>query len=331
MPTGAGRAQTMREILSRYAPYLSGCRTAICQDLAHAPLGPVLLEYFERGKMLRPLLVFVSTSAVGGDPGQAIPAAQALELLHGASLIHDDIIDGAKERRGRSSLHLVIGIGPAVVLGDFLILRSYTVFGEMKSSRVLEALQVLSRCAEECCRGQVEELTAENGDPEETTSEESYFSIVRGKTASQFVAAATVGGILGDGRAEEIEALRTFALNVGISFQIRDDELDLTSADSLVSKQTGKSFQGSLPTLPIIYLKKYGSSTAFKSYRELQQDEGSQPELFELLREEGVFDRLKTVKEQYLNQALEALQCFQNSGETDAMAALANHAIFRDA
>lgn len=321
----------MREILSRYAPHLEKCRTTICRDLANAPLGRILSEYFERGKMLRPLLVFVSTSAVGGDPAQVIPAAQALELLHGASLIHDDIIDAATERRGRSSLHLAIGIGPAVVLGDFLILRSYTVFAEMKASRVLEALQVLSHCAEECCRGQVEELTSEKGDPEESTSEENYFSIVRGKTASQFVAAATVGGILGDGRAEEVEALRTFALNVGIGFQIRDDELDLTNEDALLDKQTGESLQGSRPTLPIIYLKKYGSSTAFKSYRELQQDGGTQPELFELLQQEGVFDRLKTIKERHLNQALEALQCFQNSGEASALAAIASHAILRDA
>ena len=145
---------TMKETIMRYTPYLAGCRTAICRDLAKAPMGATLSEYFERGKMLRPLLLFASTAAVGSDPTLTIPAAQALELLHGASLIHDDIIDGAKERRGRLSLHLLVGVGPAVVLGDYLILRSYTVLGQVKSSRVLEALKVLSRCAEDCCRGQ---------------------------------------------------------------------------------------------------------------------------------------------------------------------------------
>ena len=302
----------MRDILSRYAPYLAGCRTAICRDLASAPLGRILSEYFEGGKMLRPLLVFVSASAVGGDPAAVVPAAQALELLHGASLIHDDIVDGAKERRGRSALHLQIGIGPAVVLGDYLILRAYTVFGQAKSPRVLEALQVLSQCAEECCRGQVEELSSANGDPEET-----YFSIVRGKTASQFVAAATVGGILAEGQSEEIEALRTFALNLGIAFQIRDDELDLSR----------EIFQ--LPTLPLIYFNKHGSKSAQEKYSQITKNGAKPSEVLDLFRAEGVFDRLQAVKELHLNQALKAIKCLPNSSEQDAMTAMAQHAILR--
>jgi geranylgeranyl pyrophosphate synthase len=302
----------MRDILSRYAPYLAGCRTAICQDLANAPLGRILSEYFEGGKMLRPLLVFVSASAVGGDPATVIPAAQALELLHGASLIHDDIVDGATERRGRSALHLQIGVGPAVVLGDYLILRAYTVFAQAQSPRVLEALQVLSQCAEECCRGQVEELSSKSGDPEEN-----YFSIVRGKTASQFVAAATVGGILGDGRPEEIEALRVFALNLGIAFQIRDDELDLSN--ELVQSSS----------LPLIFLQKYGSKSALEKYSQITRNGGNQSELRELLREDGMFDRLRVVKEQHLNQALEAVKSLRNASEESAMTAMAQHAILR--
>jgi geranylgeranyl pyrophosphate synthase len=315
----------MREILSRYAPYLAECRTAISRDLTNAPLGLILSEYFERGKMLRPLLVFVSAAAVGGDPAHAIPAAQALEMLHGASLVHDDIIDRAKERRGRSSLHLVIGTGPAVVLGDYLILHSYALFARTKSCRVLEALEVLTRCAEECCRGQIEELVSETGDPEET-----YFSIVRGKTASQFIAAATVGGIIGDGRRVEIEALRTFALNIGISFQIRDDELDLIGETALTRKRAGGVFQSGRPTLPIIYLRKYGSKAANKRYRQLQKEGAAGSELMELLGEEGIPDRLKNVKQQHLDQALEAIRCFENSQEANAMTAMAHHAIFRD-
>jgi len=318
----------MIDVLSRYAPYLAGCRTAISQDLANAPLGPILSEYFERGKMLRPLLLFVSTSAVGGDPADAVAAAQALELLHAASLIHDDIIDQAPERRGRAALHLRIGIGPAVVLGDYLILRSYTVFGKMKSGRVLEALGVLSQCAEECCRGQIEELTSEMDD-----SEESYFSIVRGKTASQFVAAATVGGILGNGLPDQIAALRAFALNIGISFQIRDDELDITGEEALTAKHTGKrpgDLSPSRPTLPLIYLKKYGSPTAFQKFSQMQRDGRTSSELLGLLQDEGVLDRLRIVKEQHLQRAVEAVDCFRNSTEASTMITIAHQVIARD-
>lgn len=304
----------MRNVLSRYGPHLEECRTVITQDLADAPLGPILSEYFERGKMLRPLLLFVSTSAVGGDPSDLIPAAESLELLHAASLIHDDIIDEAQERRGRTSLHLRIGIGPAVVLGDYLILRSYTVFGKMKSGRVLEALRVLSECAEECCRGQIKELSSEVD-----YSEENYFSIVRGKTASQFVAAATVGGILGNGAPQQIEALRTFALNTGVAFQIRDDELDVA----------GEAVWPRRPALPVIYLQKYGSESAFQKFREMQRDGNTSSELLALLQDEGVLDRLKTVKDQHLQLAVKALDCFENSAEANAMIAIAHQVISR--
>jgi geranylgeranyl pyrophosphate synthase len=314
-------APTMKQILSRYHHCLAGCRTAIFRDLANAPMGATLSEYFERGKMLRPLLLFAAAAAVGSDPITAIPAAQALELLHGASLIHDDIIDRSKERRGRLSLHLLVGVGPAVVLGDYLILRSQTVLAQMKSPRALEAIQVLNRCAEDCCRGQAEELVSAGED-----AEGSYFSIIRRKTASPFVAAATVGGILGEGRANEIDALAKFALNVGICFQIRDDELDLSDDAGL--PRASQSIKHKRPTIPIIYLQKHGSKGAFKKYRQIQRDGAKRPELLAFLCAEGVTERLETVKQYHLTQALEAVHSFRNPGE---MTAIAHHAIDRDA
>ena len=307
---------SIKQILACYYPYLAGCRAAIAIDLAAAPMGGILTEYFERGKMLRPLLLFAATSAVGGNLTAVIPAAHALELLHGASLIHDDIIDRSKERRCGLSLHLRVGVGPAIVLGDYLILRSQILLAQMKSARALEAMQVLNRCAEDCCRGQVEELVTAR-----ENTEDGYFSIIRRKTASPFVAAATVGGILGDGREHEIEALKTYALNLGICFQIRDDELDLTD-DASPQKALDRA------TLPFIYLQNHGSSGASRKYRQLQKGGANRSELLTFLCAEGVIDRLETVKQFHLRQALEAGQCFRNSAE---MSAIAQHAINREA
>lgn len=323
--TAAGlHSETINEILSRYAPYLDACRTAIRKDLASAPLGSILSDYFERGKMLRALLVFTATSAVGGDPAQAIHGAKALELLHGAALVHDDIIDRARERRGRPALHVLIGTGPALVLGDYLILRSYAVLGQAESVRALEALNALSYYAQECCHGQVEELIPATGDPEE-----GYLSIVRGKTAAQFVAATAIGAILGGGSAAEMNALRAYAFNLGIAFQIRDDELDLTGEAAVMGKPTGKSLDNGRPMLPIIYLKKYGSAAAVQRYR-LMRREGLPPsELVPVLESEGIFDRVRAVQETYLNQALEALDGLRTSREARAMAAIACYAISR--
>ncbi len=314
---------TMKEVLGRYAPYLAQCRLAICRDLAGAPMGSALSEYFGRGKMLRPLLLFAATAAVGGDPEFAVPAAQALELLHGASLIHDDIVDAAKVRRGRPSLHRLIGLGPAVVLGDFLILRSYNVLAQVPSSRTLEALAALSRCAEECCRGQAEEMVSA---VEDEDTEDSYFSIIRRKTASPFVAAATVGGILGEGSSEDIEALADFALNLGMCFQIRDDEMDL--AGDSASPRAGNPRQRTRATIPVIYLKKYASPAAFTSYCQRQEDGATRSELTALLRAEGILDRLKTIKLLHLHRALEAAERLRNA---DEMSAIASHSVYRNA
>lgn len=114
-------------------------------------------------------------------------------------------------------------------------------------------------------------------------------------------------------------------MNVGISFQIRDDELDL--ADDSVPVSASKSQSQNWPSIPIIYLKEHGSKGAFEKYRQIQKDGAARSELITLLRTEGIVDRLEAVKKFHLNLALEAAQNFRNSGE---MAALASHAIHRN-
>ncbi|MDC8450572.1 MAG: polyprenyl synthetase family protein [Nitrospira sp.] len=139
----------------------------------------MLTGYFQEGKRFRALLSFVAASAIGIDPRKMIPMAEALELLHGASLIHDDIVDEAAERRSLPALHVRIGIGPALILGDYLILRTFTVLQESQDiyglERMIEASHALNSYAQLCCLGELM-LTGE-GNPEDE-----YFTIVKGKT-----------------------------------------------------------------------------------------------------------------------------------------------------
>jgi octaprenyl-diphosphate synthase len=134
------QVQTIDVILKRYATHLQVCRDRIIADLQKSPRTAVLTGYFQEGKRFRALLSFVAASAIGIEPHKMIPMASALELLHGASLIHDDIVDEAAERRSLPALHVRIGIGPALILGDYLILRAFTILQESHDSYGLERM-----------------------------------------------------------------------------------------------------------------------------------------------------------------------------------------------
>jgi geranylgeranyl pyrophosphate synthase len=320
--------QTIEAIMNHYAPHLAGCRDRILTDVKQTPGTAVLAEYFQGGKMFRALLAFVAASALGIEPRKMIPVASALELLHGASLIHDDMVDESAERRGRPALHVQMGIGPALILGDYLILRAFTVLQESRHvygpEKVSEAAHTLNHYAQLCCLGELHELVPTG----ESNSEDEYLTIVQGKTASQFAAAVTLPGIVGAGTLEEIEALRTYGLNVGIAFQIQDDVLDIVGDTGLLGTSVGTCIVKERPLLPVIYLERYGSPTALRHYRRIPQTEvGRTVQLAALLKEEGIWDRIQVTQDRYLSAALQALECLRPSDARANLSVLATHAV----
>jgi geranylgeranyl pyrophosphate synthase len=318
------------EVTARYRGLLRTCRDALARDVADAPSVEHLTGYFERGKMIRPILVFLSTAAAGGDPVAAVPAAEAVELLHVASLIHDDIIDQANERRGMRALHRTIGESAAMVVGDYLILRSFDVLARAvddgSPARTLAAVRLLSRYAQWCCRGQIEELAPASPD----SGVHQYFSVVRGKTGSQFVVAATLGGTLAHAADRDIERLGTFGLNVGVAFQIRDDELDLLGDAAVLGKPAGNSLDAGRHLLPLIYLARYGSSTALDRFAEIRHDPRRRDDLVRLLEEEGVMERVRRTERRFLRRAFTALDRLPAGPARDALHAIAVYAVSRD-
>lgn len=320
----------IEECAGHYTPLLLACRKKLLQDIRNAPAADELTACFERGKFMRPLLVFLCAAASGGNPSEALSAAVALELLHGASLIHDDIVDQAEERRGLRALHCEIGLARALIVGDFLILRAIDILARQAraahSPTVLKAVRLLSRHAQHCGRGQIEELT-----PRGTCTEEQYLAIARGKTASQFVAAASMGAIFASASAADTRVLRTYAANVGIAFQLRDDELDLNGDAVLLGKPTGNSIQAGRPLLPIIDLEEHGSAAAIAAYRALVATSlPRRHELLALLEAEGCMGRLRQQERKYLLRALDALTLLRPSPECEALAAIAHYAVSRD-
>ena len=320
--------KTFEAILNSYAPHLQACRDLIIADLQKTPDTAVLGGYFQEGKMFRALLTFVAASAIGIEPTKMITVASALELLHGASLMHDDIVDQATERRSRPALHLQIGLGPALILGDYLILRAFTVLRESHHiygpERVIEASNTLNHYAQLCCLGELRELLPTG----EGTPEDEYLTIVQGKTASQFAAAVTLPAIVGGGTSGEIEALRAYGLNVGIAFQIQDDVLDIVEDTGLLGKPVGTNLVNERLLLPLIYLERYGSLTALRQYRRIRKTKTNRPvQLAALLKEEGILDRIRVTQDRYLSAARQALDGIGPSDERANLSVLASYAV----
>ncbi len=321
-------SMAFQTVLNRYLPSLQCCRDLIVTDLKKTPNTALLAEYLQGGKMFRSLLAFMAADAIGSELVMMVPVAAALELLHGASLIHDDIVDGAKERRGHPALHIQIGVGPALILGDYLICRSLSVLQESRSifslQRVTEASNTLNSYAQTCCLGELRELTATS----DQNQEDEYLRIAEGKTASQFAASVTVPAILGGGTQKEIEALRTYGLNLGIAFQISDDVLDVDEDSGTLEQSEARAHLNQRLGLPVLYLQRYGSSTAMQQYRRIiETGNGMQGQLGVLLREEGILDRIHKTQANYVSAALQALDSLRTSEARTHLGLLASYAV----
>ncbi len=177
-------------------------------------------------KLFRASLVLVSGSSLGAPSSALTPAAVSIELLHLASLVHDDIIDEAMERRGGPALHVTAGRSRALVVGDLLILAAFDVLSEVRSAVPAEvfanAVEALSKGAQLCCHGQLEELAPHH----QALSEDAYLDVVAKKTGALFSAAASLGALLAGAGDEELAALATLGTKLGSAYQIRDDLSD---------------------------------------------------------------------------------------------------------
>jgi octaprenyl-diphosphate synthase len=195
------------------------------------------------GKRVRPALLLLSNYACGGDARKegVIRLATVMEMLHTATLVHDDIIDHAETRRGRESVNKHFGNQMAVLMGDWLYMSA---FETSLKERSLEILDILTRLTRKMTEGELIQLTA-IGDTEIT--EEAYFDILRRKTAYLFSGCCEIGQSLQSGRGSA-EALRDYGMNLGIAFQLADDLLDFTSMNARWAKRPGPiSLKGNSP------------------------------------------------------------------------------------
>ena len=198
------------------------------------------------GKRIRPGLVLLSYKAVGGkEPQKVVGIAASFELIHSATLIHDDINDHGEIRRGKAAAYKKYGVQKALVAGDFLFVRSFRLGGQWSQ----EIVNIIS----DACTATAESEILQNAyEFVPDTPVEAYLQIIAGKTAMPMWAASRVGGFLGGGTQEQIDALGRFGLEVGMAFQIVDDMLDITGDEQTLGKPHGIDFLDGKPTLPLI-------------------------------------------------------------------------------
>ena len=212
------------------------------------PLIPALAEHLigAGGKRIRPLITVAAARLVSGRADGALRLAAAVEFIHTATLLHDDVVDGSSLRRGKVAAHLIWGGASSVLVGDFLFAGAFELMVEAGS---LQALNVLARASRVIAEGEVLQLTRAH---DLNLDQHTYLEIIRAKTAELFAAAAEAGALVAGADAARAAALRAFGLNLGLAFQLTDDALDYGGASDVLGKNAGDDFREGKATLPLL-------------------------------------------------------------------------------
>lgn len=262
------------------------------------------------GKRLRPMLTLASAALVGTSGEKACILAAAVEFMHTATLLHDDVVDNSAMRRGRKSARMVWGNEASVLVGDYLLGQAFRMMVETES---LSALRVLSNAAAVIAEGEVMQLDNVRA---LTSGEDRYFAIIKAKTAELFAAACEVGPCLAGLGAPERSALRDYGMNLGLAFQLIDDALDYSGGDSM-GKNAGDDLSEGKITLPVILAYRNGNPAQQSFWEECFS---GQPitahhlrEATDILHSTGALEATLERAEEYADKAREALNIFDRS------------------
>lgn len=264
------------------------------------------------GKRIRPGLLILANYAIGGLGGadNVIRLATVMEMLHTATLVHDDIIDNADIRRNRSSVNARFGNQTAVLMGDWLYMSA---FETTVKERSLEILDILTRLTRKMTEGELIQLTRIG---RIDITEEEYLDILRRKTAFLFSACCEVGAILGGADEERIAAMRDFGMELGIAFQLADDLLDLTGESQQLGKAAGSDLIEGKVTLPLIYLLKDNPEVKHDIEKIMFDGEYAQvsrEDVRQLLANKGILDRVRDLILAHADAARKSLAVLHES------------------
>jgi octaprenyl-diphosphate synthase len=305
-------------------------RAILARMQSSVPLIPQLASYIVAagGKRLRPLLTLASARLCGHDGKRHVALATAVEFIHTATLLHDDVVDESERRRGRASANALFGNKPSVLVGDFLFSRAFQLMVEDGS---LDVLRILSNASAVIAEGEVLQLATAN---DLGTDENSYLDVIRAKTAALFEAACEIGGVVANRPDAEIRALATYGANLGIAFQIVDDVLDYSAAQARLGKSVGDDFRDGKVTLPVVlaYARSDEATRAWwrRCLEEQDQRDGDLERAIEEIRRTNGFRDAILRARGYGEQASAALAGFPSSPIRDAMLDVVTFTIERE-
>jgi len=280
------------------------------------------------GKRLRALLTLGTAKICGySKGGRDINLAACVELIHAATLMHDDVIDNSKIRRGKKTLNSIWGNQSSILVGDYLLSRCFEMMVEDGN---LEILKLLSSTSAEISQGEVLQLQHKG---EIDMLEETYLKIISSKTASLFAAATKVGSILANKESKTKEALEFYGKNLGLTFQIADDTLDYNSELKFFGKKIGNDFYEGKVTLPIILLYQKANNDEKADLKNLFEKNERNEEEFKkvllMIKNYNIISCCYIKAEYFINLASNSLSIFDESKEKEILKNLTSFSLER--
>ena len=317
------------KVLNAYAPAMEACERAIKENLfSDVPMVTQVAEHLvmSGGKRLRPLLVVLAADLCGYQGLRTATFGTVLEYIHTATLLHDDVIDHAQLRRGRSSCNAIWDNKSSVLVGDFLYCRASSLIAQDGDIQVLAAITHATTYTTE---GEILEVLKSR---DLSLTQEEYFKIIEFKTAILMSCATEVGAIIGRASRKEQEALRQFGLNLGISFQVADDALDYNSEESEFGKANGVDLKEGKLTLPVLLALKRCDDKERKVIKSglMSNRDGHFAKVLEILNKYGALQETLQLAQTRAELAKAQLAVFPDSKPKEMLMALTDYVVARN-
>ncbi len=261
------------------------------------------------GKRIRPLICILIAKALGYKGNKLTQLASSIELLHTATLIHDDVVDESSSRRGKESIHKKWDNAHGVLVGDFVYSKAFQLMAGLRNPKIIKILADSTNIISE---GEVLQLSLKN---KAIISEKDYFEIIGRKTAELFKAASQSAAVLSGASNEVVKTAGDFAYSLGIAFQIQDDLLDYFGNKELTGKKIGKDFEEGKITLPLLRTIKLTSNQNKKTILKLisKKDSSSLSQVIEIIKGSGALKEVQEIYNSYIEDCLSKVSLFPDS------------------
>jgi geranylgeranyl diphosphate synthase type I len=285
------------------------------------------------GKRIRPFLTMVSCESLTGDAQKALPFAAGVELMHNFTLVHDDIMDHSLLRRNLPAVHVKFGEPAAILAGDLLFAKSFeAILGTFVDFSMFKQLQQdFINCVIAICEGQQLDIEFEQ---RKIVTEQEYLDMISKKTGALFELSAKAGGLIGGGNPQEVAALQTYGMAMGLAFQIWDDYLDMSSTTTTLGKDIGNDIRNGKKTLIAVHCLSHATGKEKKLLNNIfgnrSASEHDVTKVYNLFRDFGSVEYAQQRALHYVNQAKDAITLLKQSDAKELLYQLINYTIQRE-